>query len=91
MRRSKFEICLNVLETLTLEGPMRINKITCKTNLNYVYLKEVMNDLRQRRLVEERKMNNSFTYAATSKAILVLSQFKEVRQSLPFLNDTLAV
>jgi len=70
---------------------MRINKITCKTNLNYVYLKEVMNDLRQRRLVEERKMNNSFTYAATSKAILVLSQFKEVRQSLPFLNDTLAV
>jgi hypothetical protein len=50
-----------------------------------------MNDLRQRRLVEERKINNSFTYAATSKAILVLSQFKEVRQSLPFLNDTLAV
>ena len=91
MRRSKFEIYLTVLETLALEGPMRINKITCKTNLNHVFLKQVINELRKKELVEERKINNSFVYAATQKARLTLSQFKEVSQSFPFLKEPWAV
>ena len=91
MRRSKFEIYLTVLETLILDGPMRINKITCKTNLNHVFLKHVMNDLKERQLIEQRRINNSFIYAATPKARLALSQFKEVSQSFPFLNNTWAV
>ena len=89
MRRSKFEIYIAVLETLLANGPMRLTKITCKTNLNYSLLKQAVNDLRKRQLIEETKINNSFTYAATPKAELVISQVKEVSQSFPFFKEYL--
>jgi len=87
MRRSKLEIYITVLEALALDGPMRLNRITCKTNLNYVFLKRVVHDLRDRQLVEERKINNSFIYSATPKAKLALTQFNDMSQSFPFLKN----
>ena len=82
MARSKFEIYITILEALVINGPMRPNKITCETNINYSLLKKAINDLQERQLVEERKINNSFIYSATPKAKLALLQFKEIAQSL---------
>ena len=85
MRRSKLEIYITVLESLASYGPMRLTKITYKSNLNYVFLKQVVNELKENQLIEERKIKNSSIYAATPKAKVVLSKFKEINQSLPFL------
>jgi predicted transcriptional regulator len=89
MGRSKFEIYVAVLETLALDGPMRPNKITCETSINYSVVKKAVNDLRNRQLVDERKVNNNFIYSATPKAKLALLQYKEIAQSLPIFEETM--
>jgi predicted transcriptional regulator len=89
MRRSKLEIYIAVLETLATNGPMRLTKITYKSNLNYVLLKQIVSNLQEKQLIEERKINNFLVYAATPKAKIVLLQLKEVNQSLPFLEEAI--
>ena len=87
MARSKFEIYMAILETLVLNGPMKPNKITCETNINYSLIKKAVNDLRNHKLIEERKMNNSYEYSATPKAKLALTQFKEISKNLPIFDQ----
>jgi predicted transcriptional regulator len=87
MGKSKFEIYIAILQTLALNGPMRPSRITCETNINYSLIKKAVNDLRDRQLVEERKINNSFMYSATPKAKLTLAHFKEISQNLPIFEQ----
>jgi predicted transcriptional regulator len=87
MRKSKFEIYIAILNTLVINGPMRSNKITCETNINYSYIKKALKDLRDKQLVEEKKISNSFIYLATDKAKLALSQFKEISENLPIFEE----
>lgn len=87
MGRSKLEIYLTILETLELNGPMKSNRITCETSINYSFVKKAVNELQKRQLVEERKVNNKCVYLATPKAKLVLLKFKEIAQNLPVFED----
>ena len=88
MGRSKLELYMTILETLAINGPMRPNKITCETNINYSLVKKALIELQKRQLVEERKVNNTSVYLATPKAKSVLLQFKEIAQSFPILEET---
>lgn len=88
MRRSKLEVYLATLEALAIYGPMKLTRITYKAKLNCSTLKAVLNDLIQKDLVEERKLKkNIVVYAVTPKARTILSQYKELAQFLPLMEE----
>lgn len=86
MRRSKLQIYIDVLDALVFYGPMRLTRITYKTNLSYVLLKPILQNLLKNNLVEIRIMKkNVCLYAATNAARTKLLRFKEFTQLLPIV------
>jgi predicted transcriptional regulator len=84
MRRSKMELYISTLEALAYNGPLRITRITYKANLNWGQLKPIIDDLIQKKLVEERKLKkNRVAYAATPKARELLAYFNDLKEMLP--------
>jgi predicted transcriptional regulator len=84
MRRSKIELYMSTIEALTFYGPMKITKITYKAKINCSPLKEVLDYLVQKDLVEERTIKkNKVVYAATPKGRKILSYFNELKDMLP--------
>ena len=77
---------VEVLDALAFYGPMKLTRITYKTNLNHCLLKPILIDLMKNDLVEERILKkNVVVYAATNAARATLLKFKEVTQILPIM------
>ena len=75
---------IDVLDALVLSGPMRLTRITCKTNLSFILLKPILKELITKELIEERKLErNVIVYAATNAGRATLSRFNELTQVLP--------
>jgi predicted transcriptional regulator len=87
MRRSKMEMYVSTLEALAYYGPLRLTKITYKAKLNCSQLKAILNDLAQKKLVEERKTEKKVVYAATPKARTILLYFDELKEMLPIAEE----
>jgi predicted transcriptional regulator len=86
MRRSKMELYISTIEALAYYGPMKITKITYKAKMNCSPLKEILGDLIQKDLVEERTVKkDQVVYAATPKARKILSYFNELKEMLLIL------
>jgi len=84
MRRSKMEMYISTLEALAYYGPLKITRITYKAKMNCGQLKAILDDLIQKKLVEERSLKEKrVVYAATPKARTVLSYFEELKEMLP--------
>ena len=82
------EMYISILEALAYYGPLKITRITYKTNMNYGQLKVSLCDLIQKNLVEERPFKkNRIVYAATPKARTILSYFDELKEMLPLAED----
>jgi predicted transcriptional regulator len=78
------EMCISTLEALAYYGPMKITRITYKAKMNCSQLREMLDCLIQKKLVEERKLGEKkVVYAATPKAKTVLSYFEELKELLP--------
>ena len=77
------ELYISTLEALAYNGPLRITRITYKANLNWGQLKPIIDDLIQKKLVEERKLKNKVSYAATPKARELLAYFNDLKEMLP--------
>jgi predicted transcriptional regulator len=77
------EMYLSTLGALAYYGPMQITKITYKVNMNCGQLKVILEDLIQKKLVEERILRkNNVVYAATPKAKTILPYFEEIKEML---------
>jgi len=88
MRRSKMEMYISTLEALTYYGPLKITRITYKAKMNYDQLKGLLDNLIQKKLVEERTLKkNKIVYAATPRARTVLSSFYDLKEMLPIAED----
>lgn len=84
MRRSKLETYLDILNTLSLKGPLKLTHIMYKSNLNCNVLKEQLDFLIKNNLVEERILaKERVVYALTQRGIGVLKAFREIRQIFP--------
>ncbi len=90
MRRSKLEICVDVLEILALNGPLKITHIMYKTNLNCNALRGLLNFLVAGNLVEERTIQKRRSlkkgvavYAITQHGHIILKSFIELNKLLP--------
>jgi len=87
MRRSKMEMYISTLEALAYYGPLKITRITYKAKMNCGQLKAILDDLIQKKLVEERALKNKVVYAVTPRARTILSYFDELKEMLPIAED----
>lgn len=84
MRRSKMELYISTLEALTYNGPLKITAISYKAKMNCSQIKEVVADLIQKKLVEERRNESRrIVYVATPRAKTVILHFEELKEMLP--------
>lgn len=90
MRRSKLEICLDILEVFVNCGPIRLTRVSLKAKVSYVLLRQITKGFIADGLVEQRKVKDHLVYAATPKAKLVLSRLREDSQHYRHLEEFLA-
>ena len=88
MRRSKLEICIDVLKVLAHRGPLKLTHIMYKANVNCSVLKEYLEFLIKQNLVEERiDSKQRVVYAITQRGITILKYFRELTQALPIIEE----
>lgn len=88
MRRSKMEMYVSILEALAYNGPSQITRITYTAKMNFSQLKPIVDDLIQKKLIEEKKLRkNRIVYSPTPKARTILSYFNELKEMLPIPED----
>jgi predicted transcriptional regulator len=82
------EMYISILRALCYYGPLKLTRITYKTNMNYSQLKMSLDDLIQRKLVEERTLEKGkVVYAVTSRARTILSYFDELKEILSIAEE----
>ena len=83
MRRARLETQIDILKVLARHGPLKLSHIMYKANLNGGALKQYLDFLIQRNLVEERTLSEKrVVYAITEKGRTVLKHFREVNSAL---------
>lgn len=88
VRRSKLETYIDILEVLALRGPLKLTHVMYKANVNCSILKEYLEFLIKQGLVEEKTLGkHRVAYAITNKGLIVLKQFRELKQVLPIVEE----
>jgi predicted transcriptional regulator len=88
VRRSKLEMYVDILSVLAHRGPLKLTHIMYKANVNCSVLREYLNFLIEKELVEERKaQKNRTVYAITQRGATVLNYFGELKQALPITEE----
>ena len=92
MRRSKMEMCLDILKTLAQKGPLKLTHVMYKANVNCSVLKEYLDFLIQQELVEEKALRKErIVYQITEKGLTVLKYFRELQIMLPIVEDKASI
>jgi predicted transcriptional regulator len=88
MRRSKLERYIDILKVLANKGPLKLTHIMGKSNFNGSILKEYLDFLIKRGLVEERSVNKNRTvFAVTQRGITMLKYFHELTQEISAMEE----
>lgn len=88
MRRSKLEMYVDILQVLSMKGPLKLTHIMYKANVNCSVLKEYLDFLIKQSLVAERIVGKGrVVYAITERGSVVMKQFKELKQVLPIVEE----
>jgi predicted transcriptional regulator len=84
MRRSKLEMYVDILDVLSMRGPLKLTHIMYKSNVNCSVLKEQLDFLMKNCLVEQRVMKKErIVFAITQRGTSVLKAFREIKQIFP--------
>jgi len=88
LRRSKFEMYLDILGVLERNGELKLTHIMYETNVNCCILKEYLDYLTKQNLVEERKVGKQrVVYSISQRGIMVLGYYRELKQVLPIVDE----
>lgn len=88
MRRSKFEMYLDILGVLEHNGELKLTHIMYETNVNCCILKEYLDFLAKQNLVEGRMVGRQrVVYSITQKGTTVLGYYRELKQVLPIVDE----
>lgn len=88
MKRSKLETCVKILKVLAQKSPLKLTHIMYKANVNYNVLKEYLNFLTKKGVVEERVIDgNRMVYSITQQGVTVLKYVRELNQVLPIAEE----
>jgi predicted transcriptional regulator len=75
---------VDILDVLSLRGPLKLTHIMYKSNVNCSVLKEQLDFLKKNCLVEERIMKRErVVFAITPRGTTVLKAFREIKQIFP--------
>ena len=92
MRRSKLEMYIDILKVLAHHGPLKLTHIMYKANVNCSVLKQYLDFLIQRNLVEEqtfhKRKNKRVVYAVTERGRTILKYFRELNSALQITEET---
>jgi predicted transcriptional regulator len=92
MRRSKLEMHIDILKVLYHHGPLKLTHIMYKANVNCSVLKEYLDFLIQRNLIEEQTLHKKrnktrVVYAITERGRTVLKYFRELNSALQITEE----
>ena len=89
MRRSQLEMCVDILEVLTREGPLNLMRVMQNANVNCSMLRECLGFLTKQGLVEVKAIGKEKkVYAVTQLGLTVLKQFRDLKEVLPIVVET---
>ena len=89
MRRSQLEMCVDILEVLTREGPLNLMRVMQNANVNCSMLRECLDFLTKQGLVEVKAIGKEKkVYAVTQLGLTVLKQFRDLKEVLPIVVET---
>ena len=90
IRRSKIEICIEILSILNQRGLSRITHIMYNTNTNCSLLKEILVFMLKQNLVEEKNVGKDrVAYCITQRGKSILNAFQELNQILPLVGNNI--
>jgi predicted transcriptional regulator len=92
MRRSKLEMHIDILKVLAHHGPLKLTHIMYKANVNCSVLKQYLDFLTQRALIEEQTLHKKrnktrLVYAITERGRTVLRYFRELNSALQITEE----
>ncbi len=92
MRRSKLETQVDMLRALARYGPLKLTHIMYKANVNCSVLKQYLDFLIQRNLIEEQTLHKKrnktrVVYAITERGRTVLKYFRELNNALQITEE----
>jgi predicted transcriptional regulator len=88
MRRSKLETYVKILKVLAHKSPLKLTHIMYNANVNCNMLKEYLNFLTKKGMVEERIIGgNRVTYSITQRGVTALKYVRELNQVLPIAEE----
>ena len=91
IRRSKIEICIEILSILDQRGLSRITHIMYNTNTNCSLLKEILVFMMKQNLVEEKNVGKDrVAYCITQRGRSILNAFQELNQILPLVENNIS-
>ena len=89
MRRSKLEMCIDILNVLAHRGPLKLTHVMYKANINCSVHNEYIDFLIKQDLIEKRTIKKEhIVFEITPRGITVLKYFRELAQALPILEET---
>lgn len=84
MRRSKFEMHLDIIRTLAQKGPLKLTHIMYKANVNCSVLREQLDFLIQQNIVNEKtSKKEKVVFELTEKGFCILKTFRELQTLMP--------
>ena len=84
MRRSKFEMHLDIIRTLAQKGPLKLTHIMYKANVNCSVLREQLDFLIQQNIVNEKTLKKEkVVFELTEKGFSILRTFRELQTLMP--------
>jgi predicted transcriptional regulator len=84
MRRSKFEMHLDIIRTLAQKGPLKLTHIMYKANVNCSVLREQLDFLIQQNIVNEKtQKKEKVVFELTEKGFSILRTFRELQTLMP--------
>jgi predicted transcriptional regulator len=92
MRRSKLEMHIDILKVLAHHGPLKLTHIMYKANVNCSVLKQYLDFLIQRNLIEEQTLHKKrnktrLVYVITERGRTVLRYFRELNSALQITEE----
>jgi predicted transcriptional regulator len=79
---------VDILKVLSQRGPLKLTHVMYKANFNCGILKEYLDFLLKKGLVEGKIVGKRrVVYAATQRGVTVLKYFRELEQALPFVEE----
>jgi len=91
MRRSKLEIHISILRALAYHGKLKPTHITYKANVNCSALKDCLDFLMERNLINEQSINRRKktrkVYAITELGLTALRNVKEINNALHVFDE----